>query len=222
MEKKRFLFYTSWRKNIDMMDDVELRRFINNLCNYAEDKQIDLPTRIEQMVWNDVVEVLNHNETKRLKTIEKRSEAGKKGGAPVGNTNAQKKTDVDETNKNNQNNQMVELQTKQTKQPEERSVLSEECKEISEGCNMLKDVRNKVLDIMKQVIEDTDLTEEEVMNWKISDTREKLNYIFEDYPNWENDFWELGLDAFIRKASFKSNIEINYIVYDTLKAHLIL
>lgn len=85
-----------------------------------------------------------------------------------------------------------------------------------------KDICNKLIEAMKQVIDDGYITEEEVNNWKIADTREKLNYIFLDYPNWETDFWNLGLDAFIRKASFKSNIEINYIVHSTLKAHLLL
>ena len=85
-----------------------------------------------------------------------------------------------------------------------------------------KNVCNKLIEAMKQVIDDGYITEEEVNNWKIADTREKLNYIFLDYPNWETDFWNLGLDAFIRKASFKSNIEINYIVHSTLKAHLLL
>ncbi len=209
-----------------MMDDVELRRFINNLCNYAEDKPIDLPTRIDQMVWNDVVEVLNHNETKRQATVEKRRLAGLKGGAPVGNTNAQKKTEVEETTKNNQNNQMVEKQTKQPEKSKElregSKELSDKSKELREGCNMLNDMSNKIIDIMKQVIEDGYITEEEVKGWKINDTREKLNYIFEDYPNWEPDLLRLGTDDFIRKASFKSKTEINYIVHSTLKAHLIL
>jgi hypothetical protein len=154
MEKKRFLFYTSWKKNIDMMDDIELRRFINNLIDYTEDRPINLPTRIEQMIWNDVVEVLNHNETKRQATVEKRRLAGLKGGAPVGNTNAQKKTNVNETIKNNQ---MVE---KQSKQPEESKELREECKEIKEGSkelkeksNMLNEERNMLIDKIKEKFE---------------------------------------------------------------------
>lgn len=147
MEKKRFLFYTSWKKNIDMMDDVELRRFINNLIDHTEGREINLPTRIEKMVWNDVVEVLELNERKRVVVVEKRREAGKKGGAPIGNNNAQKKTDIDdETNKNNQNNQMVE---KQTKQPEERSMLSDVCKEKDVVCSKKEEI-SSMLNVIKQ------------------------------------------------------------------------
>ncbi len=202
------------------MDDVELRRFINNLINYTENKPIDLPTRIDQMVWNDVVEVLDHNETKRQVVAEKRRIAGQKGGAPVGNNNAQKKTDVvDETNKNNQ---MVEEQPKQTKQPEESKELSDGCKELSDGCNMLNEKGQRLVGIMKQVIEDGYIDEDIVINWKITDTREILNKMLYDYQYWENDFNNLGLDGFLRKVPLKSNIQVDYILHSTLKAHEIL
>jgi hypothetical protein len=185
MEKKTFLFYTSWRKNIDMMDDVELRRFINNLCDYSEGKDINLPTRIDQMVWNDVVELLNHNENKRQRIIEKRREAGKKGGAPVGNNNAQKKTDVVETNKNNQNNQMVE---KQTKQP----VI----------CNMIYDEGYMMKD------EGYMLKEEGDMEYDTKEIKRMLNEIYIDIPEWEKEFWKLGIDKFVEKYNCYSAVEL--------------
>jgi hypothetical protein len=192
MEKKTFLFYTSWKKNIDIMDDVELRRFINNLINYTEGNEIQLPTRIDQMVWNDVVELLNHNENKRQRIIEKRREAGKKGGAPVGNNNAQKKTNVEETNKNNQNNQMVE---KQTKQPD--------------ICNMIYDEG-----YMKKE-EGYMLYEEGNMEYDIKEVREMLNEIYVDIPDWQKEFWKLGIDKFIEKYNCFSPVEI-----DLLKVYL--
>jgi hypothetical protein len=82
MAKKTFLFYTSWKKNIDIMDDIELRRFINNLINYTDDKPIELLTKVDTIVWNDAVELLNHNETKRQKTIERNQKNGQLGGRP--------------------------------------------------------------------------------------------------------------------------------------------
>lgn len=192
MEKKTFLFYTSWRKNIDIMDDVELRRFINNLCDYCEGKEIDLPTRIDQMVWNDVVELLNHNENKRQRIIEKRREAGKKGGAPAGNNNAQKKTDVEETNKNNQNNQMVE---KQTKQP----VI---CNMIYEEGYMKKEEGNMIYD------EGYMLKEEGGMEYDIKEIKQMLNEVYCDFPEWEKEFWKLGIDEFVIKHTAGTQPEI--------------
>ncbi len=167
------------------MDDVELRRFINNLINYTEGNEIELPTRIDQMVWNDVVELLNHNETKRQRTIEKRREAGKKGGAPVGNNNAQKKTDVEETTKNKQNNQMVE---KQTKQPVICNMIYDEGYMKKEEGNMLK--------------------EEGDMEYDIKEVREMLNEIYVDIPEWQKEFWKLGIDKFIEKYNCYSPVEL--------------
>jgi hypothetical protein len=83
MEKKSFIFYTSWKKNIEMMEDDELRRFINNLINYTEGNEVELPTRIEKMVWNDLVEVLNHNERKRERAAERSRQNGQRGGRPT-------------------------------------------------------------------------------------------------------------------------------------------
>lgn len=82
MDKKRFLFYTSWKKNLELMDDVELRRFIYNLIDYTEGKEVNLPSRLEQVIWNDVVEILNHNETKRQAAAKRSKENGSKGGRP--------------------------------------------------------------------------------------------------------------------------------------------
>ena len=203
-----------------MMDDTELRRFITNLCNYTQGKAIELPSRIEQMIWNDVVEVLDHNEAKRVTTAEKRKEAGKKGGAPVGNNNAEKKTKVDvETSKNNQ---LVEEQANQTKQPEKSKELSDNSNELNDKSNVLSDVSNKLLGIMKQVIEDGYINKEDVLGWKLKDTRGLLNDMFDDYRNWEQDLLQLGLDGFIKNANGKTRTPMDYVVYSTLKAHLIL
>jgi hypothetical protein len=82
MDKKSFIFYTSWKNNISLMDDAELRRFINNLITHTEGGEVELPSRIEQMVWNDLVEVLNHNERKRERAAERSRKNGQLGGRP--------------------------------------------------------------------------------------------------------------------------------------------
>jgi hypothetical protein len=64
------------------MDDAELRRFINNLITHTEGGEVELPSRIEQMVWNDLVEVLNHNERKRERAAERSRQNGQRGGRP--------------------------------------------------------------------------------------------------------------------------------------------
>ena len=76
MEKKSFMFYTSWNEAIKKMDEQQLRRFITNLCNYAEGNSVTLDGLVDEIMWSQVKPLLDYNETKRQKRIE----SGKKGG----------------------------------------------------------------------------------------------------------------------------------------------
>lgn len=76
MEKKSFVFYTSWNEAIKKMDDQQLRRFIDNLCNYAEGNKVYLDGIVDEIMWSQVKPLLDHNETKRQRRIE----GGRKGG----------------------------------------------------------------------------------------------------------------------------------------------
>jgi hypothetical protein len=76
MEKKSFVFYTSWNQAIQKMDEQQLRRFIDNLCNYAEGNQVHLDGIVDEIMWSQVKPLLDHNETKRQRRIE----GGRKGG----------------------------------------------------------------------------------------------------------------------------------------------
>ncbi len=96
METKRFLFYLDWRNQMEMMNDEQVRRFVNNLCNYTEGKKIDLPTDIEKALWIGIVPSLKINAEKYEMKVKQNQENGKKGGAPLGNTNAKKEKDTNE------------------------------------------------------------------------------------------------------------------------------
>ena len=76
MEKKSFMFYISWNDAIKKMDEQQLRRFIDNLCNYAEGKPVNLDGLIDEILWSQVKPLLDYNESKRQKRIDN----GKKGG----------------------------------------------------------------------------------------------------------------------------------------------
>ena len=82
MEKKRFLFYLDWRTQMSMMTDQQVRRFIINLCNFTEGKEIDLPTDIEKALWIGVVPSLKINQEKYDKKVENNRSNGQKGGRP--------------------------------------------------------------------------------------------------------------------------------------------
>ncbi len=90
-DKKSFLYYTDWKELTDLMTDEELRRFINNLYRHADGEEPDLTTREDRIVWIGVSRALDINKQKWGDEVEKRREAGKLGGAPVGNQNARKR-----------------------------------------------------------------------------------------------------------------------------------
>ena len=157
MEKKRFLFYTSWKKNIDIMDDVELRRFINNLINYTDGNEIELLTKIDNIVWNDAVELLDHNETKRQKTIERNRVNGKNGGRPSKpNETQDNPVGFNETQNNpvgfseTHNNPTEPTETRREKR-EERREKKEERREMKEEREEKKEERRGVSEKSKMI-----------------------------------------------------------------------
>ena len=76
MDKKSFVFYVSWNEAIKEMNEQQVRNFINNLCNYAEGKDVVLNDLTERILWSQTQPLLDYNEGKRQKRIE----GGKKGG----------------------------------------------------------------------------------------------------------------------------------------------
>lgn len=81
-QKKSFLFYNSWKTQIDILDDSELRKFINNLISYHDDGEVVLESKEDKLLWNGVLPALELNKLKYDKTIERNQENGKKGGRP--------------------------------------------------------------------------------------------------------------------------------------------
>ena len=90
MQKKSFVFYTSWNEAIKKMDENQLRRFIDNLCNYAEGKELTFNGLVDEIMWTQVKPLLDHNENKRQKRIEN----GKKGGLAKASNSSNTKQNV--------------------------------------------------------------------------------------------------------------------------------
>jgi len=104
MSDIRFLFYVNWREQIELLDDSEVRRFINNLCNYVEGNEPELETKADKLVWNGVLPALEVNMKKYNAKVESNRINGRLGGAPVGNQNARRT----ETTQNNPNNPIID------------------------------------------------------------------------------------------------------------------
>ena len=118
-KKKSFMFYVNWEQQVDLMNDVELRGFIKNLCRHSNDEEVVLPTREEKLCWLGIFPALEINKAKWKKKVEANQENGKLGGAPKGNQNARK-----ETTQNNPNN-----------------LIRDNSKEISDNSKKVKDKR---------------------------------------------------------------------------------
>lgn len=126
MKKERFLFYVDWRNQMEMMNDEQLRRFIYNLCNYHEEKDVELPSELEKALWLGILPVLKLNNKKYEARAEKSRENGKLGGAPVGNQNARK-------------DEMIQNNLNQPKQPDKSKEINDKGEEINDKSEMKKD-----------------------------------------------------------------------------------
>lgn len=138
MEKKSFLFYLNWKDQIDDLDDQELRRLINNLIKHHLGEEIELPTKIDRIVWNGILPGLEANQDKWDRKVQANRENGKLGGAPKGNQNASKEKSTEnnpeqpkqpdnrEKTKTNDNSKMEIENRKQTS--DNREVLNENTK----------------------------------------------------------------------------------------------
>ena len=203
MEKKSFIFYTSWKKNIEMMEDDELRRFINNLINHTEGNEINLPTRMEKMLWNDLVEVLNHNERKREMTAERSRQNGLKGGRPQ-----------------TQNNPVGFNKTQQVN--EKPSGLNNNPENLLMGNGKLEMGNGKkLLGVMKQLIDEGITSKEDVENLNIQEVRGMLTYSLPNVPDWEEKLNKCGYNGFC--LYLKDNkVEVDYILSAQIKAFQLL
>jgi len=123
MEKKAFMFYMNWKNQIDILDDQELRRLINNLINYHLGNEIELQTKTDILVWQGILPGLEANRDKYDRKVLANRENGKMGGAPKGNGNARKE-------KNN---------PEQPKQPDKREMTNDNSKMENEKSKMGND-----------------------------------------------------------------------------------
>lgn len=103
-ERKNFMFYLSWLDNINEMEPDELKRFINNLCNYHLGLDLELITKDDRKNWNFVKPALVINDKKWKAKVESSRRNGQLGGAPVGNQNARRT----ETTQDNPNNLLID------------------------------------------------------------------------------------------------------------------
>ena len=127
-QRTSFLFYLSWRTQINDMNDDELRRFINNLINWHEGEEIELPTREDRFIWNGILPGLESNFDKWETKANANRENGKKGGRP------KKPKETQETH------MVFEETQKSRKEVNVNSqMLNDNCEMLNDNCEMEND-----------------------------------------------------------------------------------
>ena len=149
-----FILYTSYYDIVGDLTDEQLGRLTRAIFAYAQDgTEIELPP-VVRMAFSFIKKDMDHNDGKYQARLKARSDAGRKGGAPKGNSNARKKAcveveetkevgevgkgetceevaeglpeveETDETTKNKQNNQKQAKQPKTTKNNQKQAKTS--------------------------------------------------------------------------------------------------
>lgn len=164
--KKSFLFYQSWKTQIDILDDSELRKFINNLISYHDDGEVVLESKEDKLLWNGVLPALEVNNLKYQKTIERNRENGKKGGRP----------------------KKVAAESEKPKKPDNSKKITDNSKREIENSEKKKDNREKdTVNCKNEIVETEDTNEYQQQmfdNWKNSKVEKLKDIIQKKYPRY--------------------------------------
>ena len=182
-DKKSFLFYQSWKTQIDILDDSELRKFINNLLSYHDGGEVVLESKYDKLLWNGVLPGLEVNNLKYQKTIERNRENGKKGGRP--------KKEAAETEKPNgfiENLYKTDGFKEKPKKPDNSKVEIDNSKR--EIDNSIKTTGNRELntenckDVIVETEEVNEYQQQVFDNWKNSRIKKLKDIIQKKYPGY--------------------------------------
>ncbi len=102
-ESKSFVVFFDWYDNTDELDNAQFGELFRAIFKYVESgAQPKFDSGAMAMAFKFIKNDIDRNQSKYLEIKQKRSEAGRKGGAPIGNNNA-RKTSKNKQNKHNVN-----------------------------------------------------------------------------------------------------------------------
>lgn len=100
-ENKSFVVFFDWYNNTTKLDNAQFGKLFRAIFKYVESNvQPEFDDGVMEMAFNFIKNDIDRNQTKYMEIKQKRSEAGRKGGAPIGNNNASK----NKQNKQNKHN----------------------------------------------------------------------------------------------------------------------
>ena len=149
MERKSFMFYLEWQKQLELLSDEELRKFIYNLCKYHNGEEIKLTSKVVRLVWNGVLPAIRINNEKYENTVEKNRKNGKLGGRP------QKKQNPNNPDGFSNNPNKPNGFSENPKNPiiDNREQIKENRKEVIDNSKKINEKRELVTGDSKKVIE---------------------------------------------------------------------
>ena len=179
--KKSFLFYQSWKTQIDILDDSELRKFINNLLSYHDGGEVVLESKYDKLLWNGVLPGLEVNNLKYQKTIERNRENGKKGGRP-------KKVAAESEKPNGfiENPNETDGFIEKPKKPDNSKKIIDNSKKEIENIEKTRDNREMdTVNCKNEIVETEEINEYQQQmfdNWKNSKVKKLKDIIQKKYP----------------------------------------
>lgn len=111
MAKKFIKLWDSYSEYFEPLSDAEVGRLVRAMINYSKDGTLPQLSGNERFVWGPIRREMDEDAEKMESFISKQAENGKKGGAPVGNSNARKQPKTTQ----NSPNQPKTIQTTQDK-----------------------------------------------------------------------------------------------------------
>ena len=109
-KKKGFILYADYQKHILQLSNAEVGKLFKAVFAYVNGEEFEVQlTSAGNMAFSFIREQIERDREKWELTCQRRSEAGKKGGAPKGNQNAAKRRGESKTTKNKQNNLILRM-----------------------------------------------------------------------------------------------------------------
>lgn len=112
-DKKTVVIYTNWMTTFEKLSDEEAGMLIKHMFRYINDLNPDPPSRLLELVFEPFKQILKTDLRKYEEIKRKRSEAGKRGGAPKGNSNALKTSEEGIQSKTSKTSKRLKKQAKQ-------------------------------------------------------------------------------------------------------------
>ncbi len=181
--KKSFLFYHSWKTQIDILDDYELRKFINNLISYHNNGEVVLESKEDKLLWSGVLPALEVNNLKYQKTIERNRENGKKGGRP-------KKVAAESEKPNGfiENPNETDGFIEKPKKPDNSKEIIDKSKRKIQNSEKTRDNREMdTVNSKNEIVETEEVNEYHQQmfdNWKNSKVKKLKDIIQKKYPRY--------------------------------------